>query len=97
MFFYNCNAALASDLFAHLTECDHAYNPKLSSVDLSAYSRKLVELANTFEAWQDEKLVGLVAAYINHQSSAYITDVSVNPCFHQGIAKNFYGCVSTKQ
>jgi ribosomal-protein-alanine N-acetyltransferase len=76
---YMRNHATPDILAAHLRECDSEFNPPLSKrVDIAAYARKIHANAERFEAWIDERLVGMVAAYVNLQDrSGFITSVSV--------------------
>jgi ribosomal protein S18 acetylase RimI-like enzyme len=73
------NHATPDVLAAHLKECDSGFKPPLSDrVDIVAYSEKLHANAERFEAWIDDRLVGMVAAYTNLQDrSGFITNVSV--------------------
>lgn len=67
-------------IFLHLTECKDDFNPPLDqTVNLSEYAKKISEKAITFEAWIDNRLAGLVAAYFNdvEKHSGYITHVGV--------------------
>ena len=84
------NRATAEDIAVHLTGCDASFIPRLSlRVDLSAYSQKLANLAETFEAWSGDTLVGLVAVYCNDRETrvAHISSVSVLAAWSgQGIA-----------
>jgi ribosomal protein S18 acetylase RimI-like enzyme len=60
-------------------------------VDIQDYSKKLREHASTVEAWDEDKLVGLIAVYCNDydQKNAFITNVSVLPEYmRKGIAIN---------
>lgn len=70
----------AMNIEKHLIECDLRFSPPLSSrVDLSKYAKKLAGLSDRFEAWDSDRLVGLVAAYIrnSNQNEGFITSVSV--------------------
>lgn len=84
------NRATATQIAAHLCECDTSFKPPLSDrVDISAYAIKINANAERFEAWLDGELVGLVAIYCNtpDKTSAFITSVSVLPRFQgRGIA-----------
>ncbi len=84
------NRGLASQIAAHLHACDNAFVPPLSSrVEINKYAQKISDKAVCFEAWQDGKLVALVAAYCNGDKgkAAFITSVSVLPeWMGQGIA-----------
>ncbi len=82
--------ATKEDIHAHLEECDGGFHPKLSlKVDIGEYAAKIRARARTFEAWSGEKLVGLVAAYMNDRATrtGFITSVSVATSFvGRGIA-----------
>ena len=67
------------DIRAHLCACDDRFQPRLSArVDIAAYAAKIRERALTFEAWGDQRLIALVAAYVDTPArTAYITNVSV--------------------
>ena len=67
------------DIRSHLSTCSHQFSPPLGvRVDIGEYSKKLRRSALTFEAWSNESLVGLVAAYINAKDkSCFITNTSV--------------------
>lgn len=83
---YRVNQASPAEIAAHLLRCDHAFYPALSArVDIPTYARKIYDRSARFEAWQDNHLVGLVAAYDNDPEgqSAFVTSVSVLPT-HQG-------------
>lgn len=83
-------AAGRSQVYAHLEACDKNYIPYLSKkVDLQEYSGKIVDNAITFEAWSNDRVIGLVAAYFNNadEGIVYITNVSVTGEFsNKGIA-----------
>jgi ribosomal protein S18 acetylase RimI-like enzyme len=67
-------------ILMHLTECNDSFVPPLNErTDLNNYSNKIVEKAITFEAWNADLLIGLIAAYFNNADSpsAFITNVSV--------------------
>ncbi len=100
------NTASEDDILSHLSKCDGSFVPPLSNrVDLISYSKKIVEKAITFEAWHEEKLVGLVAAYFNDtdKRTGFITNMSVVPeytgrriasellldCINYGVKGNF--------
>ena len=77
------------DILKHLLECDERFSPPLSSrVSLMDYAKKLEGLADRFEAWDSDRLVGLVAAYIrnSNKNEGFISSVSVcNDFSGQGI------------
>lgn len=77
---YRINTASPADIAEHLLCCDVDFLPRLSSrVDINDYAKKIASRAMRFEAWLDNSLIGLVAAYCNDQEKriAYITSVSV--------------------
>lgn len=73
------DTASAAEIARHLWLCDADYMPRLSSrVSIDAYAAKLAKRATLFEAWVEDELVGLVAAYCDlSQRTAFITNVSV--------------------
>jgi ribosomal protein S18 acetylase RimI-like enzyme len=87
---YQTKTATEKNIFLHLTDCDNNFTPPLSErTDLGAYAKKLFEKAVTFEAWSDNYLIGLIAAYLNpdDKRSAFITNISVTKEFTgKGIA-----------
>lgn len=71
-------------ILAHLRACDATFEPVLSDrVDLAEYAEKLSRKAVTFEAWEGDLLVGLVAGYFNDLATreGFITTVSTHPDF----------------
>lgn len=78
---YRMSQAAQSQILEHLNACDEQFHPPLSQrVDLPDYASKLHSRAVTFEAWGGDQLVGLVAAYLNHESApttAFVSSVSV--------------------
>jgi len=76
---FKVNACTEKDIRSHLSRCNHQFNPPLSDrVDIGEYSKKLRLNALTFEAWNNESLVGMVAAYIDTRDhSCFITNTSV--------------------
>jgi len=86
---FKVNASTEKDIRSHLSGCDRQFSPPLSGrVDIGEYSKKLRLNAVTFEAWNGESLVGMVAAYIDARArSCFITNTSVSPEFsRQGVA-----------
>src|SRR5436190_21860381 len=76
---YKTGTASFSAVFTHLAKCNNDFVPPLSNkVDLELYSKKIAENSVTFEAWINDELVGLIAAYFNDlkQETGYITNVS---------------------
>lgn len=77
---YLFDKATAEQIYEHLMCCDADFVPALSSrVEIKDYANKIVNKAIRFEAWLDNTMVGLVAAYCNDQEGkiAYITSASV--------------------
>jgi ribosomal protein S18 acetylase RimI-like enzyme len=73
----------------HLLICSDAFAPSLDSyVNIEDYSKKIFEQAILFYKFDDDKLIGLVAAYNNPvEKLGWITNVSVDPNYSkQGIA-----------
>lgn len=74
------NKASDTEICNHLRACDVDFSPPLSSrIEIGDYAKKIVRNAVRFEAWSENTLVGLVAAYCNDRDTgdAYITSVSV--------------------
>lgn len=87
---YKIKSADKNQIMHHLEECNNSFVPLLSErVDIAEYSAKIADKAVTFEAWEKNKLVGLVAAYINKDLlTVFITNVSVLKQYAgKGIAK----------
>jgi ribosomal protein S18 acetylase RimI-like enzyme len=87
---YKTKSATAKEVYSHLKECNDYFCPQLDKrVDIEEYSTKLFEKSVTFEAWEGNILIGLVAAYFNDaiKHSGYITTVSlINRYTGSGIA-----------
>jgi ribosomal-protein-alanine N-acetyltransferase len=81
---FRAKTASENEILNHLSECNNSFVPPLSNkVDLISYSKKIVEKAITFEAWHEDKLAGLIAAYFNdsEKRTGYITNMSIVPEF----------------
>jgi len=77
---YKINSASVSDITEHLKAASKFFVPPLhETVDIDKYSEKIFNLAETFEAWNDGILIGLIAAYLNDfkNKCGFITSVSV--------------------
>ena len=87
---YRIQTATLEDIYSHLYSCDNGYQPPLSSrVDLSQYSEKLFKRALSFEAWDENLLIGMINAYFNDYNTriSFISNVSVLQEYRrQGIA-----------
>lgn len=103
---YKIKTADAENVLTHLNKCKDDFFPVLDkTVDITEYSKKIVENSVTFEAWVNKELIGLIAAYFNDKEnhSGFITNVSVvseyagrglasellKNCIHYAIEKNF--------
>lgn len=81
---FRSGQATRGDILTHLRACDATFEPLLSGrVDLVEYAEKLSQKAITFEAWEGDLLVGLVAGYFNDLTTreGFITTVSTHPAF----------------
>lgn len=89
---YRRNHATLIDLICHLEQCDEEYLPRLSArVDIRSYATKVMNHAVRLEAWEDTRLIGLLAVYCNDTQArtAFITNVSVLSQFQGcGIGRN---------
>jgi len=89
---YKIGVGSQNEIYLHLLDCDKFFIPKLSEkVNISEYSEKIFNKAINFEAWDNERLIGLVSMYINEEDTSfgYITDISIiNEYKNRGIASN---------
>lgn len=77
---YTINCATEKKVYEHLVTCDENFMPPISlRINIREYASKITAHAVTFEAWQNDVLVGLIAVYANNLtgSTAFITNVSV--------------------
>jgi ribosomal protein S18 acetylase RimI-like enzyme len=92
--YFRVDTAKYDDLHLHLQECNDDFYPPLNlSVDLAEYSKKLIQNAVIFEAWDNRQLVGCVAVYFNDSKKecGYITNVSVLPQYYKrGIGNELF-------
>lgn len=89
---FKINTASECDIFTHLYHCNNQFVPALSTrVSLEEYAKKIADNATLFEVWVNEKLIGLVAMYLNEHNIGYITNVSVYKEYSgKGIAKKIF-------
>lgn len=89
---YKVNTAPEDAILTHLNHCNNQFDPALSArVSLETYAKKMADYATIFEAWADQKLIGMVAMYLNEQKHGYITNVSVYTEYGgKGIAKQIF-------
>ncbi len=77
---FKIKTASCETIIDHLIKCANCFNPPLYTyVDIKEYGKKIFDNAVTFEGWDDNKLVGIIAAYYNNweTKNGYITNVSV--------------------
>lgn len=76
---YKVKTADEKDIYSHLMECSDEFIPPLKErVNITEYSKKISDKAITFEAWENNKLVGLIATYTDNDTKrSFITNVSV--------------------
>ena len=93
---YSIDKATVEDLSSFFKESDELFDPPLRTfVDIEAYALKIRTLARTFEAWNNDKLIGYVAAYLNdvNKKEGFVLNLSVFPEFrrhkiYQTLSKN---------
>ena len=76
---YQTKTATKNDVLLHLNLCNDEFIPKLNSrVNIEEYATKISQYAITFEAWNKQQLIGLIASYFNQENHfGFITNVSV--------------------
>lgn len=77
---YYTNKASIEDIKEHLEDNSNEFVPPLESyVDIDSYSKKINKKCFTFEIWKKDKLIGLIAAYLNeYDKSVFITNFSID-------------------
>ena len=76
---YKKSTASTQQVLEHLKKCKDNFVPGLDKkVDIDVYAKKIMEHAITFEAWDANELIALIAAYFNDKKNnlAFITSVS---------------------
>jgi len=75
------NTATAMQIAEHLRFGESDFVEHLmEQVNIEGYAIKIKKYGCTFEAWNDNQLIGLVAAYLNKEKrTGFITNVSVLP------------------
>lgn len=74
------STSTSEQIRAHLDACDKGFVDRIKCrINLQEYATKLDTKAHRFEAWADDKLVGLLALYIDEDPHAggYISNLSV--------------------
>ena len=77
---YKVKAATQKEIEWHLMECNNDFIPPLEHrTNIKEYAQKLYDKTVTFELWINQKLIGLLAAYLNDQETftGYISNVSL--------------------
>ena len=80
---YSIDKATVEELSTYFKASDELFDPPLRSfVDIEAYALKIRNLARTIEAWDNGKLIGYVAAYLNDENKkeGFVLNMSV---FHE--------------
>ncbi len=63
---YKISTSKVSDVLIHLLSCNKDFSIPLDErVDLNVFSVKIVKYAITFEAWDEQELIGLLGVYFN--------------------------------
>jgi len=77
---FSMNRSSLKDILDHLSLCSNNFSPPLHTyVDLDEYASKLFSKSEKFEAWVKDKLIGLIAVYLNDpkKETGFVTNVSV--------------------
>ncbi|MGC5780507.1 GNAT family N-acetyltransferase [Methylobacterium sp. NFXW15] len=87
---FSRNLSDADAIAYHLEACSKSFIPPLNErVAIPTYADKLARRAERFEAWQGDRLVGLVAIYCSDGGDAFVSNVSVLPeAARQGIGRH---------
>jgi ribosomal protein S18 acetylase RimI-like enzyme len=87
---YRKNTASIELITDHFNSCADSFNPPLYTyVVIEDYAKKIFDHAVTFEAWDEDKLVGLSAVYYNNitERIAFWTNLSLLDAYqNKGIA-----------
>jgi N-acetylglutamate synthase-like GNAT family acetyltransferase len=77
---FKINSSTAEDIKKHLEECSIHFAPALDTyVNIEEYANKIYNKAVRFEAFNDSKLIGLIAMYVDlNKKIGFITNVSVD-------------------
>ena len=75
------NRSDAEEIARHLAACSASFVPPLETrVGIADYAAKLARRAERFEAWEADRLVGLVAIYCPEDGGdAFVSNVSTLP------------------
>jgi N-acetylglutamate synthase-like GNAT family acetyltransferase len=77
---FKINTSTVNDIKKHLEECSIHFAPALDTyVNIEEYANKIYNKAVRFEAFNDSKLIGLIAMYIDlNKKIGFITNVSID-------------------
>lgn len=88
---YSIGKTSLSDIYLHLQEVNDSFAPTLSTVvDLEFFAKKIYDNAVRFEAWHNQKLVGVLSTYFNDNTTkdGFINHISIENFYkNQGISK----------
>jgi len=88
---YKIKSAEIDEIIAHLEISSPFFTPPLTErINIEDYSLKIFNMAITFEAWNNKRLIGIIATYFNEDTcKGFITNVSVLIEFtNRGISSN---------
>lgn len=89
---YSIGQASLSEIVSHLQDVDKSFVPILSStVNLEFFAKKIYDNTIRFEAWNNQKLVGLLSVYFNNHTTknGFINHIAIENFYQsQGISKN---------
>ncbi len=89
---YSIGQASLSEIISHLQDVNRSFVPILSStVNLEFFAKKIYDNTIRFEAWHNQKLVGLLSAYFNNPTTknGFINHIAIENFYQsQGISKN---------
>lgn len=77
---YKISSANPNQIYSLLLNCDENFIPKLSNkTNIGEYANKIYNNAINFEAWNEDRLIGIISMYINQEKTlfGYITNVSI--------------------
>ncbi len=79
-FRYTVGMASIKSIHSHLMQCEDIFVQSLEiRVNIRSYAKKIFEKTITFEAWDSDNLIGLIAAYFNDPNveMGFLTNVSI--------------------
>ncbi len=88
---FRVNTLSESEIATHLREVSSAFTPPLDEeTDISNYAAKIRRYAMTFSLWKKDKLIALIAFYVNNEHQfVYFTHVYIYPQFRRKGYANF--------